>query len=93
MMRWLILWEMICWMKWNEKMVGYVMTMIIAVGRSMKSMMTLNLCLIPLKKILEIIYTYGYLKQPIEKILWRVTIFFKYKGMDDIDGLFIEKGR
>ena len=53
-----------------------MMTLILDVGRSMKWMMTLNLCLIPLKKILEINYTYGYLTQPMAKeILWRVTVF------------------
>ena len=30
-------------------------------------MMTLNLCLVPLNKIIEINYTYGSLKQPTEK--------------------------
>ena len=54
-------------MKWNEKMVRYAMTLILAVGRNMKLMMTLNLCLIPLKKILDINYTYGFMKQPTEK--------------------------
>ena len=51
------------------KMIIYVMTLIIAVGRNMKFIITLNLCLMPLKKILEINYTYGYLKQPTEKNL------------------------
>ena len=54
-------------MKWNEKMVIYVMTLVLAVGRNMKLTMTLNLCLMPLKKILEINYTYGYLKQQTER--------------------------
>ena len=54
-----------------------MITLILDVGRSMKWMMTFNLCLIPLKKILEINYKYGYLKQPTDKeILWRVTISF-----------------
>ena len=76
MRRWLILWEMICWMKWNEKMVRYAMTLILAMGSNIKLTMKLNLCLMPLNKILEINYTRGYLKQPTEKnILWRVTVF------------------
>ena len=73
-------------------MVRYVMTLILAVVRNMKFMMTLNLCLIPLKKILEINYTYGSLKQPTKKdILWRVTIIFISQRMSDRDGLFIAK--
>ena len=81
-------------MKWNEKMVRYVMTLILAVGRNMKLMMKLNLCLITLKEILDINYTYGYLEQPTEKnILWRVTIFFIYQRMRYRDGLFTEKER
>ena len=50
------------------KMAIYVMTLILAVGRNMKWMMKLNLCLIPSDKILEINYTCGYLKQPTKKI-------------------------
>ena len=50
-------------------MLIHVMTMILAVGRNMKLMMTLNICMIPLKKILEIKYTYVYLKQPTKKYL------------------------
>ena len=50
------------------KMVGYLMTLIIAVGRNIKLMMTINLYLMPLKKILDINYTYGSLKQPTKKI-------------------------
>ena len=85
---------MILWMKWNEKMIIYVMTLILDVGRNMKFMMKLNLCMISLKKILWINYTYGSLKQPTEKnILWRVTIFFISQRMDDRDGLFVAKGR
>ena len=49
-------------------MVRYVMTLILAVGRNMKLTMTLNICLMNLKKILEIKYTYGSLKQPTENI-------------------------
>ena len=52
-----------------------MITLILAVERSMKLMMTLNLCLINLKKILDINYTYGSLAQLIAKdILWRVII-------------------
>ena len=80
-----------CWMKWNEKMVRYVMTMILDVGRNMKLMMQINLCMIPLKKKLEISYTYGYLKQTPKRTSWRVTIFFIYQRMGDRYGLFIEK--
>ena len=49
-------------------MVRYVMTLILAVGRNMKLVITLNLCLISFNKVLEINYTYGYLKQKTEKI-------------------------
>ena len=39
-------------------------------------MTTLNIFLMPLKKILEINYKYGSMTQPTAKeILWRVTIF------------------
>ena len=55
-------------MKWNEKMVRYVMTLILDMGRNMKLMMTLNLCMITLKKILDINYKYGSMKKPTEKI-------------------------
>ena len=59
------------------------MTLILAVGGSMKQMMTLNLCMMPLYKILEINYTYGSMTQPMTKeILWRVKIFFISKIMD-----------
>ena len=51
MRSWLIPWGMICLMQWNE-MVGYVMTLIIAVGRNTEWIMTLNLCVVPLNKIL-----------------------------------------
>ena len=91
MRRWLILWEMICWMKWNEKMVIFVMTMILPVRSSMKCITTLNLCLMPLKKILEINYTYGSLKQPTEKIPWRVTVFLISQRMGYKYDLFIAK--
>ena len=55
-------------MKLNEKMVRYVMTLILAAERNIKLMMTLNICMMPLEKILEINYKYGSLKQPTEKI-------------------------
>ena len=92
--RWLILWEMICWRKWNEKMARCMMTLILAVGRSMKWMMTLNLCNIPLKKMLKINYTHVSLAQPMAKeILWRVTIFFISQRIDERGGLFRAKRR
>ena len=73
-------------------MLRYVMTLILAVGRNMKWMMTLNLYLMPLKKILEINYKYGSLKQPMAKnILWRVTIFFISQRMGERGGLFRAK--
>ena len=75
-------------------MVICIMNLILAVGRSMKWTMTLNICLINLKKILEINYIYGSLTQPMEKdILWRVTILFIYHRMDERGGLFREKRR
>ena len=61
-------------MEW--KMLRYVMTLILAVGRKIKWMMKLNICLIPLKKIQEINYKYVSLKQTMSKnILWRVIMF------------------
>ena len=68
------------------------MTLILAVGSNMKLMMTLNLYLMPLKKILEINYTYGSLKQPTRKFLWRLTKNIISLKMGDRDGLFIAKG-
>ena len=57
-------------------------------------MMTLDLCMIPLKKILEINYTCVSMTQPMEiYILWRVTIFFIYQKMDERGRVFIAKGR
>ena len=57
-------------------MVRCMMILIMAAGRNMKWMMTFNLCLIPLNKILGINYTYCYTNQSmVKKILWRVTIF------------------
>ena len=70
------------------------MNLILAVRRSMKWMITLNLCLMPLKKILEINYTYGSLTQPMAKeILWRVTIFFISHRKYESGGLFKSKLR
>ena len=60
-----------------------MMTLIIAVGKSMKWMMTLILCLMTLNKILGINYTYESLTQPMAKeILWRVTIYFISQRID-----------
>ena len=73
-------------------MLRCMMTLILAVGRSMKLTMTLNLCLNHLKKILEINYKYGSLTQTTAKdILWEVTIFFISQIMDDRGGLFRAK--
>ena len=75
-------------------MLRYLMALIIAVGMNMKWMMTLNLCLMFLKNILELNYTYGSLKQPITKnILRGVTIFFISQRMGESGGLLTEKGR
>ena len=49
-------------------MVGYVMTMILDEGRNMKLMLKLNLCLMPLNKILEKNYTYVSLGKKRENI-------------------------
>ena len=58
-------------------MVRYVLNLILAVLRDMKLMMTLNLCMIIVKKILVITCIYGSLKQPTRKnVLWRTTILF-----------------
>ena len=52
------------------------MNLILDVGRIMKWMIALNLCLIPLNKILQINYTYGSLTQQMAKeILWRVKFY------------------
>ena len=51
-------------------------------------MTTLNICLMPLKKILDINYKYGSMKQPMAKhILCRVTILFIYQKMGDRGGV------
>ena len=64
------------------------MTLILAVGKSMKWMITLNICMIPLKKILEINYTYGSLEKPLAKeIFCGVTILFISQRMDERGGL------
>ena len=73
-------------------MVMFMMTLILAVGRSMKWIMTLNICLMPLKKIRVIKYTYGSIKHPMVKdILQRVTIFFISQIIDERWGLFRSK--
>ena len=65
------------------KMVRYVITLIIYLCRKMKWMITLNLCMITLNKILEINYKYGSLKQPMEKyILWRANNNFYFSKND-----------
>ena len=69
-------------------MVRCTTTLILAVGRRMKCIMTLNLCLMPLKKIIEMNYKYVSLIKPMAKeILWRVNIFFIYQRMDERGGL------
>ena len=56
-------------------------------------MMKLNLCMMLLKKILDINYTYGYLKQPMAKnIWWGVPILFISQIMGERGVLFITKG-
>ena len=93
MKRWLILWEMIFWRQCNEKMVRYMMTLIIAMGTNTKWTMTLNICLMILGKIIEINYTYVSLKHPMARnILWRVTILFIYQRISDRGGLSRSKG-
>ena len=55
-------------------------------------MMTLNICMVPLKKIIEINYKCGSLKQPMAKnILCRVTIFFICQKMGERGGVFRAK--
>ena len=41
---------MICWRKWKAKIVRSVMTLIISVGKNMKWMLKLTLCMVNLKK-------------------------------------------
>ena len=75
-------------------MVIHAMTLILAVGRNMEWTMTLNICMIRWKKILDINYTHGSLKQPTTKnILWRVTILFICQIMGERGGLFRAKVR
>ena len=72
-------------------MVRYVMTLILAVGRNMKLIMKLNICLMPLKKIQEINYTYGYLDKPTKKNLVEGNNIFISQRVGDRYGLLIEK--
>ena len=65
--KWLILLERKLCRLWNKKMLRCMITLIIAVSRSIKLMMKLHLCLMPLKKLLETNYTYIYLTQPMAK--------------------------
>ena len=90
----MVLWDMIFWRKWNKKMVRFMMTLILAVGKSTKWMMILNLCLMTLNKILDINYTYGSMTQTMAKeIFWRLTIIFISQRMDERGGLFRAKRR
>ena len=92
MRRWFIPWEMICWRQW-KKMVRYVMNLILAVGRNMEWMAILNMCMMPMKKIIDINYKHGYLKQPMSKnIMWRVRKLFIYQRMGKRGCLFRTKG-
>ena len=89
MSMWLILWWMIFWRKWNDKLAKSVMNLIITVGINMKCMMTIYLCLIYLNKIVEIKYTYGFLNQPMaQNKLCRVTILFICHRMGGRNRLF-----
>ena len=45
-----IIWEMISWRIWNEKMYRAMMTLIIVLGIDIKCMIKRTLCMIPLKK-------------------------------------------
>ena len=74
-------------------MVRYVMTLILSVGSNIKLMMTLNLCMMSLKKILDINYTYGSLKQPTEKYPLEGNNIFISQIMGDRYGLLIVKLR
>ena len=51
-------------------MVRCVVNLILDVGRNIKWIMTLNLCIMTLKKILKINYIYGSLKKPMAKKIW-----------------------
>ena len=75
-------------------MVRYVIPLIVYVCRNMKLMITLNLYMIPLNKILDINYKYCSLKQPMEtNILWGVTIIFIFQINSESGGLLRAKGR
>ena len=70
------------------------MILILAVGRNIKCLMKVTLCLMTLNKIVEIKYTYVFLNQPMEQnILWRVTILFIFQRMGGRRGLLREKVR
>ena len=69
------------------------MNLILAVGRNMKLMITLNIYLMSLKKILEINYTYGSLEKLTKKNLVEGNNIFISHRMGDGDGLFIAKVR
>ena len=77
-----------------EKNVIYVMTLIISMGGNIKWVMKINICLIPLKEILEINYSYGYLKQPkLQKYLVECERLFICQIMVERGGLLRSKGR
>ena len=77
MSMWLILSKIVFLSQCNMKIVRYLMTLILDVGRNMKWSITLNIYLIPLMQIDEIKYSYRDLNQPInQNIVWRVTILF-----------------
>ena len=82
---------MIFWGKWNEKVVRCMMTLILAVGWSMKWMMSLNICLMPLGNSRDKIYISLSDKPMAKEILCRVTIFFISQIMDERGGLFRAK--
>ena len=68
-------------------MVRYVINLILAVYKNMKWMMTLNICLIISKEILEIYYIYGSLEKPTKKkMLLRVIKLFIYQSTGEIGG-------
>ena len=58
------------------KMVRYVMTLILDLGRNMKWMMTINICIVPLKKIIEINYKCEYIKRPMVKFYFGGQQYF-----------------
>ena len=74
------------------KIVRYLMTLILDVGRNMKWSITLNIYLIPLMQIDEIKYSYRDLNQPInQNIVWRVTILFISQRLFEKGGLLRSK--